>query len=324
MTSSQLDDGIRRTSADRILALLVVMADYPHGARLQELAGRLDAPKATVHRGLATLQRAGLVTQGSNGLYRLGWQFLRLAFSFYERLDLVAHVRPVLARLAETFGETAHFAALDGAEVVYLAKVQSAKAKFQLTSAVGGRNPAHCTGVGKVLLAHLLPDRHAVQLFVDAHGPLERRTEHSIVEVDPLHQELQTIRSRGFALACSENEPGINCLALPVFITSTTRPDGAISVSTVAQRVSLDDLLASLSQVQAIVSDGLDNDVWHAVSSPYGAPPLPSARPSPTGDQPAGRSAAGSPSPPPRRPVGRQPTKRSHAPLRQPPVPGTP
>lgn len=266
MTNTQPENGARLSGADRILALLVVMADYPHGARLHELARRLESPKATVHRGLATLQRAGLVSQGANGSYRLGWQFLRLAFTYYESLDLVAQVRPVLARLAESFDETAHFATLDGAEVVYLAKVQPAKARFQLTSAVGGRNPAHCTGVGKVLLAHCLPDRDAVQRFVDMHGPLERRTEQSIVDVDVLQQEFETIRARGFALARSENEQGINCLALPVFLASPTRPDGAISITTVAQRVSLDDLLGSLTRVRAIVSEGLGDDVWRSLS----------------------------------------------------------
>lgn len=262
MTSTQHETSERLSGSDRVLALLVAMADYPQGARLQQLAQRLEAPKPTVHRALATLQRAGLVTQGANGLYRLGWQFLRLAFTYYEGLDLVAHVRPILARLAERFGETAHFATLEGAEVIYLAKVQSAKARFQLTSAVGGRNPAHCTGLGKVLLAYLLPDRRAVHAFVEQHGPLERRTERSIVEVDALHHEFDAIRRRGFALACGENEPGINCLALPVFLTSSSRPDGAISVSTVAQRVSIEDLLGSLEQVRAIVSEELDHDAW--------------------------------------------------------------
>lgn len=268
MTNAPHEKGGPLSGADRVLALLVALADYPHGARLQQLARRLESPKPSIHRGLATLQRAGLVSQGPDGLYHLGWQFLRLAFTYYEGLDLVAHVRPILGRLAETFGETAHYATLDGAEVVYLGKVQSAKARFQLTSAVGGRNPAHCTGVGKVLLAHLLPDRGAVEAFVQLHGPLERRTEHSIVDVAALQQEFETIRARGFALACGENEPGINCLALPVFLTSNTQPDGAISVSTVAQRVSLEDLLDSLAHIRAIVSEGLDNDAWRARAAP--------------------------------------------------------
>lgn len=264
MSNTEQEKGGRLSGADRVLALLVTMADYPHGARLQQLAHRLESPKPSIHRGLATLQRAGLVNQGPDGLYRLGWDFLRLAFTYYEGLDLVAHVRPILVRLAETFGETAHYATLDGAEVVYLGKVQSAKARFQLTSAVGGRNPAHCTGLGKVLLAYLLPERGAVEEFVIRYGPLERRTEHSIVDVDALQQEFDTIRARGFALACSENEPGINCLALPVFLTSSSQPDGAISVSTVAQRVSIEDLLGSLAHIRAIVSEGLDHDAGRA------------------------------------------------------------
>lgn len=258
MSSIPREEPLALTGADRVLALLTTMADYPHGVRLQDLALRLDSPKASVHRGLATLRRAGLVTQTPDGLYRLGWEFVRMAFGYYEGLDLVAHVRPVLSRLAEQFGETSHFAVLEGADVVYLAKVQSAKARFQLTSIVGGRNPAHCTGVGKVLLAYLLTERAEVDAFVVRHGPLERRTDRSIVDADALHSEFSAIRSRGYALACGENEPGINCLALPVFLTSTSQPDGAISLSTVAQRISLQDLIDSLSEIRSIVAEGLD------------------------------------------------------------------
>jgi DNA-binding IclR family transcriptional regulator len=142
---------------------------------------------------------------------------------------------------------------LDESEVVYLAKVQPAEARFQMTSVIGGRNPAHCTGLGKTLLAYSLPDAAAVEEFVSRFGPLERRTEQTIVTAADLHRDLAQIRARGYGTDRQESEAGINCLALPLFLTSDSRPDGAISVTAIAQRFPLDRLIAGVEDARAIV-----------------------------------------------------------------------
>ena len=149
--------------ADRVLAVFKALAGYPRGATLEELSARLGSPKSSVHRALATLRRAGLAEQDRDGRYRFGMEALRLAFAYYEGLDERVLLQPALDALAERFRETAHYAQLDRGEVVYVAKVMRQDHDgIQLGSRVGGRNPAHCTGVGKLLLAYALPTREAV------------------------------------------------------------------------------------------------------------------------------------------------------------------
>jgi IclR family transcriptional regulator, acetate operon repressor len=241
------------TGTDRVLATLRALADRPEGAGLHELATKLGSPKSSVHRALAALRRAGLVDQDHSGRYWLGWDFLQLAFSYYDRIDDVSRVRPAMTALAEHFGETVHYATLDRAETVYRAKVQPPGAKFQMTSVVGGRNPAHCTGLGKALLAYTLRDRRAVQGYVAANGPLVARTENTLTSAAELSRDFAEIRTRGFAIDREESEHGIVCVAFPLFLASKSVPTGAISITAVAHRLPLDKLETAVDEVREIV-----------------------------------------------------------------------
>ena len=135
----------------------------------------VEHPSRTRRADTGRLRRAG-----GDRRYRLSLDFLRLAFAYYDRLDRPRLVQPVLAELAEMFGETAHYGELDGAEVVYLGQSRPRGPRVQMTARIGGRNPAYCTGVGKAMLAHALPDAAAVERFVEQHGPLGQRTPKSL------------------------------------------------------------------------------------------------------------------------------------------------
>jgi len=247
------EDGSAPAGADRVLAALRLLGGYPGGIKLNELATALHSPKSSVHRALAALRRADLVEQDADGRYRLSYGFLRLAFSYYERLDEVERVRPALTALAEYFGETTHFAVLHEAEIMYVAKVQPTASRIQMTSVIGGHNPAHCTGVGKVLLSYRLTSLDAVREFVKIHGPLERRTAQTIVDAPALHRDLSAIRRRGYGLDNEESETGINCLGLPLFLTSRAEPEGAISITALQQRNPVEKLAAGVEEARAII-----------------------------------------------------------------------
>jgi DNA-binding IclR family transcriptional regulator len=240
-----------------VLATLRLLAEYRDGGGLSELARRLNSPKSSVHRALAALRRAGFVEQDSEERYRLSYDFVRLVFTYYEGIDSVARIRPLLDDLANLFGETCHYAVLQSPDIIYLAKVQAVDARYQLTSSVGGRNPAYRTGVGKALLAHALPDRAAVLEYVSAHGPLVATTPHTIKTAQALHEELSRIREVGYALDREENELGIVCLALPLWLTSAHRPDGAISITSVGHRTTSQQLVDSVDQIRDLVRDHL-------------------------------------------------------------------
>jgi len=243
------------TGSDRLLLALKTLAHHSEGASLDELRRELEAPKSSTHRALATLRRAGFAEQDERGRYRLGTEFVRIAFEYHERRDEVDLVRPVLVSLAGWFSETAHFAKLEEGEVVYLAKIEPAGQAIKLTSRIGGRNPAHSTGIGKVLLAHALADAEAVSAYVSRHGPLVRRTEHTLTAPHELADDFALTRERGYALDREESEPGVNCIAFPLFLDSPTRPTGAVSVSAVALRTGIERLEGAATGIRTIIEE---------------------------------------------------------------------
>ena len=246
--------------ADRVLSVFKSLARYPHGATLDELAARLGSPKSSVHRALATLRRAGLAEQDRDGRYRFGMEALRIAFAYYEGLDQRVLVQPALDALAERFGETAHYALLDGGEVVYVAKVMRHDHDgMRLGSRVGGRNPAHCTGVGKLLLAYALPSEKAVAAYAATH-PLVPRTPATLVTPAALHADLEGVRARGYSIDREENEAGVGCVALPVFVGPGPQPSGAVSVTTIMRRTPLEALLDRVEEMRAILRSLLPAD----------------------------------------------------------------
>ena len=245
-------DDTRLVGSDRVLAVLKQLAHYPDGAGLEELTRAIGSPKPTVHRALGALRRAGLADQDARGRYVLGDEFLRMAFAHHEARPEHVRVRPVLEALATRFGETVHYAVLDGVEVVYRAKVDPPTGAVRLTSTIGGRNPAHCTGVGKALLAHRLLTRQEVADWAGG-ADLVRRTPRTSVTVDELHRALEESRRRGFATDDQENEDGVNCLALPVYLTSPVTPSGAVSVSALAYRTPLSALVDAVDEIRGLL-----------------------------------------------------------------------
>lgn len=240
--------------SDRVLAVLAELAGHPGGIGLEEMAQAVASAKPTVHRALASLRKAGFAAQDGYGRYVLGDEFLRLAFAHHEGRPDHIRVQPILRSLCERYGETVHYASLDGRDVVYRSKLDPACGAVRLTSVVGGRNPAHCTAVGKVLLAGLLRTEQQVADWI-GDQPLTTRTGNSPGTAAELHAALTRTREQGYGTDDQENEPGVNCLALPLHLTSPTVPSGAISISGLAYRTPLATLIDDLPAIRAIIAD---------------------------------------------------------------------
>jgi IclR family transcriptional regulator, acetate operon repressor len=251
-TLSAVDGEERLVGADRVLAVLIELAGHSNGATLEEVAQRMQHPKPTVHRALASLKRAGLARQDGRGHYVLGGEFLRLAFAHHEARPEHIRVRPVLEGLSDRFNETIHFAVLDGVDVVYRDKVDPAVGSVRLTSTIGGRNPAHCTGVGKMLLSKRLHSCEEVEEWIGGRT-LVKRTRNSAISAAELHDKLVETRSNGYAVDDQENELGINCVAFPVYLASPSVPSGAVSVSAVSYRTPLAELVEAVGEIRSII-----------------------------------------------------------------------
>jgi IclR family transcriptional regulator, KDG regulon repressor len=241
-------------SVDRALRVVRLLGEHAAGLSLDELSRRADIPKSSLHRTLAALRHGGFASQApDSGRYLLGTEVLRVAFAFHEQLDLRALLHPLLVRLRDETNETVHMAVLDGGDVVYLDKQESSHA-VKLSSSIGGRNPAHATGVGKALLAWTYATDDLARGWVEEHAPLPRRTEHTIADEAPLLGELTRIREQGYALDMEESERGVRCVAVPIFYGLAT-PSAAISVSAPRDRLSSAVIERTIPRMRRVVRE---------------------------------------------------------------------
>lgn len=198
---------------DRGLMILEALGDEEKDASLSRLAALFPWDKSTTHRLLATLRRRGYVEQDpETGRYRLGLVLLKLSGALNQRLDIRRSAAVLVEELALASRETAHLAVYDRGEVVILVQTDSPE-KVRIHTYAGMRLPAHCSSLGKVLLAGMA-DEDLVQ-WVKVAG-LRRYTEQTLTELKELKTHLVQVRDQGYGLDDQEYEAGIRCLASPV------------------------------------------------------------------------------------------------------------
>lgn len=178
---------------------------------LAELVRRTELHKATVHRLAGDLVAHRLLDRVDGG-YRLSSGLFELGMLASVERSLLEIAMPFLQDLYERTRETVHLGLLDGHEVLYVAKIGGHR-QAKAPSRAGGRNPLHCTGIGKALLAYSSPE--IVRDILTA--PMIRRTPHTIVAPGILRTQLDRIRETGVAYEREESALGITCIATPVF-----------------------------------------------------------------------------------------------------------
>src|SRR6266852_6282145 len=141
------------TSARSALQVLKAFTPEHPEWGVRELSSHLGWARSTTHVLLSTLAGEGFLKQSPDRRYRLGWTIFELGSIFLSRLELREEALPVMRRLNQRFDEAVHLAVLDRGEAVYVEKVSSPKS-VRIITRMGLRYPAHCTGVGKALLAH--------------------------------------------------------------------------------------------------------------------------------------------------------------------------
>ncbi|MDB1087717.1 IclR family transcriptional regulator [Streptomyces sp. ACA25] len=228
---------------------LFLEGDGTHSA--PEITRRLQLPRTTVHELITTLAaRSYLVPVPDRpGRYRLGVRTYQLGSRYAEQLDIAAEGQQVARSVAEACGETVHVALLEHLDVIYIAKVDSTHA-VRMVSAAGRRLPAHCTAVGKMLLAALPPEELDARL---PEGPLPAMTANSLTSVEGLRRELAEIREHGIAHESQESNPDVSCVAAPVR-DRQGRVVAALSVSVPMIRWSEE----RREELAALAADGAD------------------------------------------------------------------
>jgi DNA-binding IclR family transcriptional regulator len=218
---------------DRAISVLIVLADGKPRT-LTELSKEIDISSSTTFRLLATLLSHNLVRQeDSTGQYRLGLACLELARAYSTGNEIRSIALPVLEGLRNVTKETVHLAVLDELEIIYLEKLEGLHAIGLMSSRVGRRAPAYCTGIGKALLAQIDSDLIA-SLLQDI--TLKQYTDMTIIDERKLLAHLELVRNRGYALDLGEHENDVRCVAAPVF-DQTGKTVAAISVSGPKDRI---------------------------------------------------------------------------------------
>lgn len=174
------------------------------------LSERTGLPRSTVHRILDQMIRLRWLAHTPGG-YRLGLRVLELGGLAGEHNELREVVGPLLYDLSQRTGMIGHLAVLDGREVLILDRA-GGRSRVAIPTRIGGRLPAHCTAVGKALLATLEPGIAETSLRGST-----ARTARTIVDRAELHRELARIRNRqGVAVDTEESLPGVACVAVPI------------------------------------------------------------------------------------------------------------
>jgi DNA-binding IclR family transcriptional regulator len=218
------------------LALIELVVESDRPLRLVDLVEASGLPRPTALRLLDVLCRAEVLRVDDAGTYALGPRVAAWGQSFLDRLDLRSQAVQSMEELVEISGETCFLGVLDGGQILYVAAVNSPQ-PVRPAARPGSRNPLHCTGIGKVLLAWQ-PESRMRELLA---GPLERRTENTLTDADAVVAQLEQVRRRGFAIDEIENEEGVRCVAAPVR-DHTGAVVAGLSVSAPAYRFSSDDV----------------------------------------------------------------------------------
>jgi DNA-binding IclR family transcriptional regulator len=216
----------------RVLGLLECLSRDGRRRSLDELAAATGIPRATTFRLLRTLQQRGYVQRSEDG-YALGFRCFLLGAAAGSVLDVRTQALPHLVTLRDATGETVQVAVLEEWRVVYLERVLSQRPVAYMKSRAGAILPAHCTGLGKALLAHRPPEE--VAAWYRREG-LPRFTPSTITSVEALLAELEAVRRRGYAIDEQERELGVRCIAAPIR-DATGAVVAAVSVAAPGERL---------------------------------------------------------------------------------------
>lgn len=259
-------------SLERGFAVLLAFDEQRPKPTLAELAAVTGYSRPAVRRILLTLQRLGYVEN-----YGVRWALTPRVLSIGQHYT-ASHSMPDIAQphlvgLAEKTGESASLAALDGDEVVYIARVATRRI-MSINVSPGTRVPAHATSMGRVLLAwesHERVDRYL------ADTGLAPRTPHTVTDHDQFRRALNRVRRQGWAMVSEELEEGLISVSAPVR-DHTGAVVAALASSTSTGRSTPGHLEKAVVPLALATADAISNDLGYRGPSATSVAATPPAR----------------------------------------------
>jgi DNA-binding IclR family transcriptional regulator len=195
------------------MTILLFLAGRAYPVPAMVIARECSLPKSTTYHILGVLRRRQFVTyyEGPR-LWGLGVATFEVGSAYPRSVPLERLARPILADMAESAGEAAHLAVLDGNEVVYLDRQQPPNRPVRLVSEVGAHVPAHLTAVGRAMLARL--DRRALMNLYPGMDLPTNRTGRGPTTMRALLAELADLSDVDVAAEDGLTTDGISCLGV--------------------------------------------------------------------------------------------------------------
>jgi DNA-binding IclR family transcriptional regulator len=229
------DDKNRIHSIAKMMDVLSCFSTVNRSMGLAQLATAAKLPRATAHRMLSALREIGFIEQDSrSGSYSLGIRLFELGSLALANMDLLREAKPHMDRLSRLTGQPSHLGLFNGYAVVVVEREEPGE---RPTRSIPDTEtaPAHCTGVGKAVLAFQKPE--VVQRVVDA--GLKTYTANTIGTRERLLRELGETRARGYSIDDCEHQIWVRCVAAPVR-NAAGHVFAAISVTGAADRMTLE------------------------------------------------------------------------------------
>ncbi|TEW54668.1 DNA-binding transcriptional regulator KdgR [Psychromonas sp. RZ22] len=181
---------------------------------VSELSQRLMMSKATTYRFLQTMKTLGYITQEEEAdRYSLTLKLFELGAKSLEYVDLISLADKEMRLISEETNEALHLGALDDNSIMYIHKIDS-NYSLRMQSKIGRRNPLYSTAIGKVLLAG-----RKEEFVRETLSSVEfiKHTEKTLENTNQLLSELKLVKEQGYAEDNEEQEPGLRCIAAPIY-----------------------------------------------------------------------------------------------------------
>ncbi|MFP3518173.1 pca regulon transcriptional regulator PcaR [Pseudomonas sp. SIMBA_077] len=224
-------------SLARGLAVVQAFQERKRHLTIAQISHRTEIPRAAVRRCLYTLIKLGYATTDGR-TYSLLPKVLTLGHAYLSSTPLAVSAQPYLDRMSEQLHEACNMATLEGDDILYIARSATTQRLISVDLSVGGRLPAYCTSMGRILLAAL--DDVSLHEYL-AHAEFQAKTSRTLRTPEALLECLQKVREQGWCVVDQELEQGLRSIAVPVYDASG-QVLAALNVSTHAGRVTRTEL----------------------------------------------------------------------------------
>lgn len=205
-------------------------SEQPH---IRDIAEATGHNLSSTYHIVNTLLARGYLERDKQGRLSIGMKTSELNSSRVRGLDLLQFAQPIIDSLADSTGETVYLTRYLGGHVVIQLATESRKSLRVTSLAVGRYGNEDRRASGSAVLAHL-SERELLRTYAglypnDSVEELERR-------IRDVQEDLDLIRSNGFAFERDGFEAGVACLAAPFFgVEGEVR--GSISASAPTLRI---------------------------------------------------------------------------------------